>query len=675
MRASLRQQPRQGSSLRLSHQDSSGSRTVRLHPHGTATCFPRTPLPVRTAVRNSSQTCSAAPRAAAAAAAGAAAAARPQSQPLPGPAPSHRRASSQPRSGTACGASGSGTPAGPPGPEPPAADASTPTSSALASWCQSFLRVWAHSPQGGRWTAAAAAAKRAVMLLAFACALFLVSLVPRPRPVHATSSSLPGTHCARVCEPHARSGAAPDQRPSSCTSGDTPAPHPTPSSQSRQQPPVGAAARLPRSGAFRHHTGRQTAAPNPIYGCAAAPSKAQQAQQQEHTQTSSLHAAPGAGNHPSSPPPSQAGPSASMSSPPAVTSTQPAAAATAAAAGSTAPAAAVWDLGSNELATAALFQRALPSVVNITHMRAMANFQTLDVHRMPYGQGSGVIWDARGHVVTNYHIIKGASEVKVTMYDHTTYTAKLVGVDAAKDIAVLKLSMPKSKLRDLVPISMGTSGNLVVGQSVFAIGNPFGLDHTLNTGVVSGVGRELNAGLFPIRDCIQTDAAINPGNSGGVLLDSKGQLVGINTAAGGIFEAGTFDGIGMAVPVDTVKGMVNQILQYGRVVRPTLGVTLAPPQVLAVSGTPGVLVMEVPSGSPAHSAGLRPTHRDIFGDIVLGDIIIGVDGKSVRSSHELYTVLESKRVGDRVRVDIVRDSKSTSLTLTLGERLLGVVEE
>lgn len=322
-----------------------------------------------------------------------------------------------------------------------------------------------------------------------------------------------------------------------------------------------------------------------------------------------------------------------------------------------------------------LFERNRPSIVNITHMRAMQNFSTLDIHKLPYGQGSGFIWDVRGHVITNYHIVKGAAEVKVTLHDHSTYTAKVVGADAAKDIAVLKLSMPKSKFKELRPVGLGRSGSLMVGQAVYALGNPWGLDHTLTRGIVSGLGRELSVGMYPIKSVIQSDCPINPGNSGGVLLDSKGAVVGINVAIVDASGKGSYSGVSFSVPVDSVRGLIDQIITYGRTIRPALGITLAPPQVLQQSGVDGVLVLEVPPGSPANAAGLRATHRDIFGDIVLGDIVVGMDGKPVRSCADLYGLLDEHRVGDRIKLDVLRDAKAISLSVTLGERVLGSAED
>lgn len=300
----------------------------------------------------------------------------------------------------------------------------------------------------------------------------------------------------------------------------------------------------------------------------------------------------------------------------------------------------------------------------------MASLSSLDLGRLPAGQGSGVLWGDKGHVVTAHHLVKGAGEVKITLSDASTYTAKVLGSDPAKNIAVLKMSLPKSKLRDLQPVTPGSAAGLRVGQTVYGIGNPWGLGHTLSKGVVCGLGMEQPSGLATsLKGLVGVDAPPNAGHSGGVLLDSKGTLVGITVAPAGS------GGLSYAVPIDAVRGLITQILSYGRTTRPALGITMAPPQVLERLGVEGVLVLEVPPGLPAHAAGLRPTHRDIFGDLVLGDVIVGMDGKPVRHAADVYDILDEHRVGDRVRLDLLRDGKATGASVTLGERTLGAVEE
>ncbi|GLI58682.1 hypothetical protein VaNZ11_000425, partial [Volvox africanus] len=330
-----------------------------------------------------------------------------------------------------------------------------------------------------------------------------------------------------------------------------------------------------------------------------------------------------------------------------------------------------------------IFARNTPSVVNVTNIQQIAiqnGYWSLDVQKIPAGFGSGFVWDDKGHIVTNFHVIRDADEVKVTLLDQSTYSARVVGGDADKDVAVLQLQgVAPEKLLQLHPVTLGSSAGLLVGQRVFAIGNPLGLEHTLTSGIVSGLNRELSTGTFTIKGLVQTDAAINPGNSGGVLLDSAGRVIGINTAIADPSGKGASSGVGFALPIDSVKGLVEQILAYGRVLRPVLGVTLAPPQVLKQLGQPGVLILEVPRGSPAEKAGLKPTTRDRFsGALVLGDIVTAIDGRPVKNYSDLVDILDDKRVGDTVKVDILRSqtdnlfasgaARKMTIRVTLGER-------
>ncbi|GBF98129.1 protease Do-like chloroplastic [Raphidocelis subcapitata] len=321
----------------------------------------------------------------------------------------------------------------------------------------------------------------------------------------------------------------------------------------------------------------------------------------------------------------------------------------------------------------AIFESNRPSVVNVSHVRSMHHFHTLDLARMSVGQGTGFLWDRAGHVVVAAHTVRGASEVKVTLSDQSTATARVVGSDAASDIAVLALALPRTRTEALRPVALGGSAGLRVGQSVWAIGNPWGLDHTLSKGIVSGLGREMGAGLSALKGVIQTDAAINSGNSGGPLLDSQGRAVGVAIALPD--APARAPGVGHAVPIDAVRRIVDQLLAHGRVKRPSMGVVLAPQAVLRGLGAEGVLVLEVPAGSPAAAAGLRATYRDVFGDVVLGDVIVGIDTRPVRSAAELLQALDDKRPGDRVRCDVLRDGKRLSMTVLLGERVPGAVEE
>ncbi|KAL7613688.1 protease Do-like 1, chloroplastic [Lactuca sativa] len=308
-------------------------------------------------------------------------------------------------------------------------------------------------------------------------------------------------------------------------------------------------------------------------------------------------------------------------------------------------------LQTDELATVRLFQENTPSVVYITNLASRQDAFTLDVLEVPQGSGSGFVWDKNGHVVTNYHVIRGASDLRVTLADQTTYDAKVVGFDQDKDVAVLSIDAPKDKLR---PIPVGVSADLLVGQKVFAIGNPFGLDHTLTTGVISGLRREISSAATgrPIQDVIQTDAAINPGNSGGPLLDSSGSLIGVNTAI--YSPSGASSGVGFSIPVDTVGGIVDQLVQFGKVTRPILGIKFAPEQSVEQLGVSGVLVLDAPPNGPAGKAGIVSTKRDAYGRLVLGDIITSVNGKKVANGSDLYRILDQCKVGEKVTVEVLR---------------------
>jgi S1-C subfamily serine protease len=273
------------------------------------------------------------------------------------------------------------------------------------------------------------------------------------------------------------------------------------------------------------------------------------------------------------------------------------------------------------------------------------------------------VWDNLGHVITNNHVVRGAAEAKVRLNDGRDYSARLVGASPAHDIAVLRISVPE---RQPVALPIGTSADLKVGQKVFAIGNPFGLDWSLTTGVVSALDRSLPAENGVIEHLIQTDAAINPGNSGGPLLDSSGRLIGINTA---IFSpSGAYAGVGFAVPVDTVNRVVPQLIAKGKYMRPVLGISTDEQlnQLLAKeAGVKGVAVLKVESGSPAEAAGLRPARTTPDGRIAFGDIITAIDGKTVDSVARLVNRLDEHKVGDTIKLTVHRDGKSVELTATL----------
>ncbi len=312
--------------------------------------------------------------------------------------------------------------------------------------------------------------------------------------------------------------------------------------------------------------------------------------------------------------------------------------------------------------TTGLFKRAAPSVVFITRLQTAPRRFRMRGDDIPAGTGSGFIWDKRGHIVTNYHVIRKASGAKVTLADRTTWKAKLVGSAVDKDLAVLRIDAPAERL---TPIKLGGSDDLQVGQHVLAIGNPFGLDHTLSTGVISGLGREIKSVAgHPISGVIQTDAAINPGNSGGPLLDSSGRLIGVNTSI--YSPSGASAGIGFAVPADTVNRIVPDLIKHGRRMRPGLGIEVADNSLSRRLKLSGVLVMNVPAGSAADKAGLIPTRRDPrTGGAVLGDVIIKVEDRAIRGNTDLYKALDRRKIGDVVSVTVMRGNQRVTLKLPL----------
>ena len=316
-----------------------------------------------------------------------------------------------------------------------------------------------------------------------------------------------------------------------------------------------------------------------------------------------------------------------------------------------------------EQATISLFESTSPSVVYITTSKnSRANYWSKNVNEIPQGSGSGFIWDENGHIVTNFHVLEGAENITVTLSDQTSYKATFVGAEPNKDLAVLKIDAPQDILQ---PILVGSYGDLKVGQSVFAIGNPFGLDYSLTTGVISALGREIESKIgTTIKDVIQTDAAINPGNSGGPLLDSSRRLIGVNTMI--YSPSGASAGIGFAIPVDVVNWVVPDIIEFGKVKKPVLGIELVPQQSLARYNIEGVMVMDVYEGSGADEAGLRPTIRTRNGRIQLGDIIVQINDDEIKDYNDLVQVLEKYAPDDIIKVSYIRDSEEYEVDLTLG---------
>ena len=320
-------------------------------------------------------------------------------------------------------------------------------------------------------------------------------------------------------------------------------------------------------------------------------------------------------------------------------------------------------LAADELANIDVFRRASPSVVNITNIALQRDMFSMNVQQVPRGSGTGFVWDDAGHIVTNFHVVQGANALRVTLADQTSYNAKKVGEFPDRDLAVLRIEAPKDKLP---PLAIGSSRDLVVGQRVYAIGNPFGLDQTLTTGIVSALNREIESfNDRTIRGVIQTDAAINPGNSGGPLLDSAGRLIGVNTQIAS--PSGASAGIGFSIPVDEVNRIVPRLIRDGKLVRPALGVSALPENVNAALKLPkGVGLVQVAPGGPAARAGLQPFRRGDDGGVVAGDVITAVDDQPVATLDDLLTQLERHQPGDTVNVTVWRAGKSRKQAVQLG---------
>ncbi|MBL8849753.1 MAG: trypsin-like peptidase domain-containing protein [Planctomycetaceae bacterium] len=326
-----------------------------------------------------------------------------------------------------------------------------------------------------------------------------------------------------------------------------------------------------------------------------------------------------------------------------------------------------------------IFRSASPSVVHVTTSVSVADGRQL--YEVPRGAGTGIVWSEEGYIVTNFHVVSEAEFATVTLADNTTYRASAVGFDPATDIAVLKITATRGQLQ---PITIGASADLQVGQQVFAIGSPFGLDQTLTVGVISGLGRQIptadQSGL--ISDVIQTDAAINPGNSGGPLLDSRARLIGMNTAILNPNTQGSSIGIGFAVPVDALNRVVPQLIRSGRVERVGLGVSVfseSEVERMRSAGVPGLeqpgmLLRSVEPGSPAADAGLRGNQYDKATEqFELGDLIVAIDGKPVGSMAEMSAALSGRSAGDTVTLTILREGQRSDIPVAL--RPLGTVRE
>ncbi len=319
------------------------------------------------------------------------------------------------------------------------------------------------------------------------------------------------------------------------------------------------------------------------------------------------------------------------------------------------------DLLPDERNTIEVFRRAARSVVFITNAALQRDFFTLEIMEVPRGSGSGFVWDDRGHVVTNFHVVEGGNRLSVTTSDGTLHEAAIVGVEPAKDLAVLRIEAEHPALE---PLSLGDSRDLVVGQKVLAIGNPFGFDQTLTTGVISAVGREIRsqAGVT-IDDVIQTDAPINPGNSGGPLLDSAGRVIGINTA---IFSpSGASAGIGFAVPIAHARRIVPQLIEFGKVRRAGMGIHVLPDHVARRWGIEGVIVRRVTPGGPADEAGLRGVEVDARGRVQSFDVLLRIGEREIHDYNDLFGALDGREPGEHVTVRYQRGESTRDVSIRL----------
>ncbi len=317
-------------------------------------------------------------------------------------------------------------------------------------------------------------------------------------------------------------------------------------------------------------------------------------------------------------------------------------------------------LTEDERNTIEIVRQTRNGVVFVTNLQYVRDFFYSSDQPVPRGSGSGFVWDDQGHIVTNFHVIDEGDKFMVSLPNQKQVEAKLVGRDQNKDIAVLQLGQ---QVAGLAPIPIGTSRDLQVGQKVIAIGNPFGFDHTVTTGIVSALGRSIvGAGDVTIRDMIQTDASINPGNSGGPLLNSAGELIGMNT----MIATPTSSGVGFAIPVDTIRKIVPQLIQSGKVTRPDIGgVQFVRDEVAQRAGVEGAVVLEVSKGSAAYDQGLRGIYRDNFGRLLIRDVVTGIDGMKVKSYDDLFNALDGYKIGDTVTLTVGREGKARPVKIQL----------
>lgn len=312
-----------------------------------------------------------------------------------------------------------------------------------------------------------------------------------------------------------------------------------------------------------------------------------------------------------------------------------------------------------------LYQNSVPTVVNVSNIKEFSDF-FFGSAKAEVGAGTGFIWDDQGHIVTNYHVVQDTrSQFLISFHNNKNQVqAKIIGIEPKLDIAVLKVEKLPANVK---PINLGTSSDLKVGQIAVAIGNPFGLDHTMTAGIVSALGRKIDGiGGVKINNMIQTNADINPGNSGGPLLNSSGEVIGMNTMI--YSNSGTSAGLGFAIPIDAIKNVVPDLIKHGKVIRPAIGIVplAAFYHNHFLPGEKGVVISYVPEGSAAEKVGLKGMRRDRMGRLHMGDIIRKIDSSKVETIDDLYEVLEKYKVGDKVNIEIKKDDGEIStITLTL----------
>lgn len=309
-----------------------------------------------------------------------------------------------------------------------------------------------------------------------------------------------------------------------------------------------------------------------------------------------------------------------------------------------------------------VYKKNVNSVVNVSNIK-VANYFFYGKVEVPQGAGSGFIWDEDGHIVTNYHVVEGGDNFVITFHnDKKQYKAKVVGVAPNKDIAVLKLIQ---KPKFLQPIKTGSSSKLTVGQLALAIGNPFGFDHSISRGIISALGRKMDgAGGVKIHNMIQTDAAINQGNSGGPLLNSSGELIGMNTMI--VSTSQSSAGLGFAVPTNTIKRIVPDIIKYKKVIRPALGIGVLDDRIRErFIGDRGVIISYIDKNGAAAAAGLQGVTQDRRGRYYIGDVITAIDKTPINSRDDIYHALEKYKIGDTINLKIIRDEKPREIMVKL----------